>query len=202
MKKNILLISLIVVFLTSCGVYNSIMNLSKLKFKLGSVDNFKVGQISIDNKSQLKDFGAMDVLKLTSEVVSGKFPVSFTVNVLALNPNSTSNSSGSSLSEITLESFPWTLFINDKQTISGNISAPVKVPAVENATKIPLELNLDMLDFFKGEGLNNLMDLALSLGGKKGSTAKLRIVAEPILGTPLGKLNYPSPITIIDKSFN
>lgn len=202
MRKNIVLFSIILFIVTSCGVYNSIMNLSKLKFKLGNVENFRVGSISIDNKSQLKDFGAMDVLKLTSQVVSGEFPVAFTVNVLAQNPNKKTNSTGSSLSEISLDSFPWTLYINGKQTISGNISSPVKVPAVEDATIIPLELKLDMLDFFKGEGLNNLIDLALSLGGKEGSSAKLKIVAEPVLGTPLGKLNYPSPITIIDKSFN
>ncbi len=61
--------------ISSCGVYNSLMNLSKLKFKLGSVNNFKVGNITIDNKSKLSDFGALDILKLTSDVVSGKFPV-------------------------------------------------------------------------------------------------------------------------------
>jgi len=177
------------------------MNLSKLKFKLGSVNNFKVGNVTIDNKSKLSDFAALDILKLTSDVVSGKFPVSFTVNVLAQNPNSAS-SSGSNLSDMTLESFPWTLYINDKETISGNISNPMKVPAIENTTVIPLEMNLDLLSFFKDDGLNSLINLALSLGGKDGSATKLRIVADPVLGTSLGNLRYPNPITIIDKSFN
>ena len=202
MKRKLVFLLLLMSFISACGVYNSIMNLSKLKFKLGNVENFKVGNVSINGKSQLKDFGAMEVLKLTSQVVSGNFPVTFTVNVLAQNPNKSSGSAGSSFSDLTLDSFPWTLYINDKQTISGNISSPINVPAVEDATIIPIELKLDMLEFFKGEGLNNLLDLALSLGGQKGSSAKLKIVAEPVLGTPLGKLNYPSPITIIDKSFN
>lgn len=200
-KKSIVILLGLALLISSCGVYNSLMNLSKLKFKLGSVNNFRVGNITIDNKSKLSDFGALDILKLTSDVVSGKFPVSFTVNVLAQNPNSAS-SSGSNISDMTLESFPWTLYINDKQTISGNISNPMKVPAIENTTVIPLEMNLDLLSFFNDDGLNNLINLALSLGGKDGSTAKLRIVAEPVLGTSLGNLKYPSPITIIDKSFN
>jgi len=186
--------------ITSCGVYNSLMSLSKLKFKLDSVNNFKVGNITINNKSKFSDFGAIDLLKLTSEAVSGNFPVSFTVNVLAQNPNS--SSSDASLKDISLESFPWTLYINDKKTISGNISNPVQVPAVEKNTVIPLELSLDLLDFFKGDGLNNLVDLALNIGGSNGSTSMLKIVAEPVLGTPLGNMSYPSPITIIDRSFN
>lgn len=200
-KKSLVLIATITLFLSSCGVYNSLMNLSKLKFKLGSVNNFKVGNITIDNKSKLSDFAALDVLKLTSDVVSGKFPVSFTVNVLAQNPNSAS-SSGANVSDMTLESFPWTLYINDKETISGNISNPMQVPAIENTTVIPLEMNLDLLTFFNEDGLNNLVNLALSLGGKNGSTTKLRIVADPVLGTSIGNLRYPNPITIIDKSFN
>jgi len=199
-KKNIFLLIVLFGLFTSCGVYNSLMNLSKLKFKLGPVNNFKVGNLLITNKSKLSDFNAMDILTLTSKVVSGDFPVTFTVNVLAQNPNTSGNNSN--FADISLESFPWSLYINDKKTISGNISKPIKVPSIESSTIIPLEMNIDLLDFFKGDGLNNLVDLALSLGGSKGSSSKLKIVAEPVLGTSLGNLTYPSPITIIDKSFN
>jgi hypothetical protein len=200
LKKKIIIIAVFISsFLASCGVYNSLMNLSKLKFKLGSVNNFKVAGISIDNKTKLSDFGTMDIVNLTSKVMSGDFPVSFTVNVLAQNPN---KSSGSNISDISLESFPWTLYINDKKTISGNISNPVKVPAVENAITIPLEMGLDLKEFFAGDGLNELINLALNLGGAKGSPSNLKIVAEPVLGTSLGNMSYPNPITIIDNTFN
>ncbi len=203
MKKKTKIILLILTFgfaLTSCGVYNSIMNLSKLQYKLGSVNNFKVANIAINNKTKISDFSVSDVLNLTNKVASGDFPVTFTLNVLAKNPNKTSTSSATS--EITLKSFPWTLYIDGVKTISGNISNPVKVPSVKEATIIPLQISLDMLDFFKDNGLSKIVDLALSLGGKKGSTSKIKIVAEPTLGTPLGNMTYPSPITIVDKTFN
>ena len=199
-KRNLTIILLIGLLTASCGVYNSLMSLSKLKFKLGEINNFRVGNIAISNKSKLSDFGALDIVKLTSSVVSGEFPVSFTVNVLAKNPNKSSSSS--SINDITLESFPWKLFINDKETISGNISNPVNVPSVEDATVIPLDINLNMKEFFKGDALNDLINLALQLGGSNGSTSNLKLIAEPVLGTPLGNMSYPSPLTIIDKSFN
>lgn len=198
--KALIFLGSLSILVSSCGVYNSLMNLSKLKFKLGSVDNFKVGNVLITQKSKLSDFNATDILKLTSQVISGNFPVTFTVNVLAKNPN-TSNDNPST-SKITLESFPWSLYINDKKTISGNISKPIDVPAVESSTLIPIEMNLDMLEFFNGEGLNNLINLALSLGGAKGSETNLKIIAEPVLGTALGKLKYPEPLTIVDKNYN
>lgn len=201
-KVNIFLILTLIIglTLTSCGLYNSIMNLSKLQYKLGSVDNFRVANIKINSKSKLSDFSTADILNLTSKVASGDFPVSFTLNVLAKNPNQ--NSTTSSSSEITLESFPWTLYIDGVKTISGNISNPVTVPSVKSATIIPLQISLDMLDFFKDNGLSKIVNLALTLGGKNGSTSKIRIGAEPTLGTPIGKMTYPSPITIIDKTFN
>ncbi len=198
MKINKSIILLVVLgIITSCGVYNSLMNLSKLKFKLGSVNNFKIGNLLITNKSKLSDFNTMEILSLTSKVLSGHFPVKFTVNVLAQNPNKSSD-----ISDISLESFPWTLYINNKKTISGNITKPVKVPAINKPTMIPLEMSLDLVDFFKDDGVNNLINLALSLGGKNESSSKLKIVAEPVLGTSLGNLSYPEPITIIEKSFN
>ena len=135
-KKRLFLLIIIFGTLTSCGVYNSLMNLSKLKFKLGSVDNFKVGNLIVTNKSKLSDFSTGDILSLTSKLISGDFPVTFTVNVLAQNPNASDNNS--SLTDISLESFPWSLYINDKKTISGNIAKPIKVTAIEKSTVIPL----------------------------------------------------------------
>ena len=100
-KLNFVLIIIFVAFIASCSVYNSLMNISKLKFKLGEVNNFKINNISINEKSKLSDFNALDIVKLTSTVVSGDFPVSFTVDVLAQNPNK--SSSPSEIENITLE---------------------------------------------------------------------------------------------------
>ncbi|MBK8945903.1 MAG: hypothetical protein IPM32_11620 [Ignavibacteriae bacterium] len=199
MNKRFILFVLLTAMFSACSFFNSLTNLSKLKFKLGAVNNFKVGNLLISEKTQLNDFATTDILKLTSQVVSGNFPVTFTVNILAQNPN---KSSSNLIADISLKSFPWTLYINDKKTISGNITKPISVPAIENSTTIPLEMKLDLLEFFSGDGLNNLINLALNLGGAKGSPSNIKIVAEPVLGTQIGDLTYPSPLTIIDKSFN
>ena len=58
------------------------------------------------------------------------------------------------------------------------------------------------MKFFKDDGLNDLINLALQIGGEDGSPANIKIIAEPVLGTPLGNVNYPGPLTIIDKTFN
>lgn len=200
MRNKVISIIVLSLILSGCGVYNSLMNISKLKFKLGSIDNFKVGSISINNKSKLSDFGAVEIMKLTSNVVSGKFPVTFRVNIVAKNPNKSEEKSN--LSSVSLVEFPWTLYIDNTRTISGNISQPVEVPAEVDKTIIPLDMKLDLMDYFKNVGLNNLINLALTLGGTKGSSSKIKVVAEPVISTPLGRMKYPQPLTIIDKQFN
>jgi len=200
MKKKILLIFFLFTFLSGCSVYNSLMNISKLKFKLDSVGNFKISNIAVTRKSSLKNFNALEFLKLTSEVAKGTLPVTFTLNVDAYNPNSVSSANQST--DITLESFPWKLFIDNKQTISGNISKPVVVPGKGGHSIIPLSISMNLMEFFKNSNLNSILNLALKLGGEKGSTSHIKIVADPVLGTPIGNLRYPEPLTIVDSEFH
>ncbi len=200
MKKKILLVIFLFTFLSGCSVYNSLMNISKLKFKLDSVGNFKISNIAVTKKSSLKDFNAIDLLKLTSEVAKGTLPATFTLNVDAYNPNSTSSTNQSS--DITLKSFPWRLFIDNKQTISGNISKPVAVPGKGGHSIIPLSISMNLMEFFKNSNLNSILNLVLKLGGEKGSTSHIKIIADPVLGTPIGDIKYPESLTIVDSEFH
>ncbi len=199
MKKKFLVAIILSAFLVSCGVYNSLMNISRLKFKLDSVSNFKLSGIPVNNKSSLKDFNALDLVKLSSQITSGSLPVTFILNVDAKNPNG--NSTGNP-ADITLEKFPWKLFIDNKETISGNILKPVKVPAAGGTSVIPLNVNFDLVKVFGNLGIEKIINMALKLGGQKSSTSHIKIIADPVLGTPLGNMKYPSSITIIDKEFH
>ena len=74
MKKIILLSIALLLTTSSCSMYETMVNLSRLKFKLGDVVNFTVGGINITNKRSVSDFSSVEVLKLTSALTSGKFP--------------------------------------------------------------------------------------------------------------------------------
>ncbi len=197
--KKISVFILLVLFLSSCGMYKSIMNLSKLKFKLDSVDNFKISGIPVSNKSKLSDFNPLDLIKLTAQVADGKLPVNFTLKVSAKNPNPETVQGGSA--DIKIVSFPWKLFIDDKVTISGNISNPVIVPGGNKTSIIPLDINLNLMEFFSNSNLESIVNLALKLGGGEGSTSHIKLVAQPVLDTPIGNITYPGELTIVDYTY-
>jgi hypothetical protein len=198
LKKIFLIISLI--FLTtSCSVYETIVNLSRLQFKLGDVNNFELNGIDISGKSKLEDFNFQDLLKLTTAFSSGSLPVTFMLNVEAKNPND--GTGGYKRTDANIKSFPWRLFVNDKEAVSGDINERIFVPGTGEITEIPIEIKLDLIELFKNKGYEDLIDLALALGGKKGSSSKLTLYATPTVTTSLGDIKYPGELKIVDKEF-
>ena len=199
MKKIILLSIALLLTTSSCSMYETMVNLSRLKFKLGDVVNFTVGGINITNKRSISDFSSVEVLKLTSALTSGKLPASFILNVEAKNPND--GSGGYPKTDATLKAFPWRLEIDEVETISGNIGAPVSVPGTGEITNIPLTMNIDLIEFFGNKGYDNLLNLALALGGQQGSSSKLSLYASPTVSSPLGDIKYPGELKIVEQSF-
>ena len=92
--------------------------------------------------------------------------------------------------------------IDDVETISGNISSPVSVPGSGEVTYIPLSMNIDLIEFFGNKGYENLLNLALTLGGQQGSSSKLSIYASPTVSSPMGDIKYPGEIKIVEQSFS
>lgn len=201
MKKQILISLFIVISLIAiqCSVYQTIVNLSRLQFKLGNVTGFTVMNIPISSKTSLNDFSALDVLKITTSIADGKFPVSFVLNVDAKNPND--GTGGYQRTDATLKDLAWTLELDGKKTISGRLDNPVTVPGTGDITVIPLRIEIDLKDFFADKGYESLINLALSLGGAQGSTSKVALYAKPTVSTVLGDIVYPGELKIIDTQF-
>jgi hypothetical protein len=184
---------------SSCSVYETVVNLSRLQFKLGNVNNFTVSGINISNKNSLQDFNPLELLNLTQSIATGKLPASFTLNVEAKNPND--GTGGYPQTNATLKEFPWRLEVDNVETIAGNIGAPVAVPGTGEIQNIPLTMNIDLIQFFGNKGLDNLVNLALTLGGQQGSSSKLALYATPTVSSPLGNIKYPGELKIIEQSF-
>ncbi len=183
----------------SCSVLNTISNISRLQFKLGTVNQVQVNGISIQGKTSLSDFSPFELLQLTSAVGKGSLPVSFIINVEAKNPND--GTGGYPSTNIGLASFPWKLYVDGKETISGNINNPVDVPGVGEVTNIPLRVNIDLMKFFGGQDYKSLINLVFAIAGDKGYSSSLALYAQPTISTMLGNITYPSELKIVSTQF-
>lgn len=199
----LLLLTVSVFIFNSCSslkqITQSLTNLERLQFKLDDVDNFRLSGISINNKKSVSDFSITDGLSLANNYRQKKLPAEFIINVAAKNPND--GSGKSTATTATLTALDWKLYIDDKETIAGNIDKPIEIPGTGQSTIIPLKISLDLYKFFGEKGYDDLIQLAMAIGGVNGSASRLKIDARPTVSTPLGPISYPGRINIIDKQF-
>lgn len=121
------------------------------------------------------------------------------MNIEASNPNDGTGGTTRTVSTLTI--FEWRLLIDGRPTASGNIERPIDIPGTGQATLIPLNINLDLVEFFQEKGYDDLLNLALALGGAKSDISRISVEARPKVSTPLGEIAYPERITIIAKEF-
>lgn len=182
------------------GEIASVMtNLQRLKFRVAGVSGFALAGIDISNKQKVADFSVLDAFKLMKAFNDRRLPASFILNVEARNPND--GTGGSTQTVSTLTSFEWRLLIDNKPTVSGNIDKPIEIPGTGQATAIPLSISLDLVEFFKDKGYDDLLNLALALGGARSDISRISLDAQPRVSTPLGEITYPGRITIVAKEF-
>jgi len=180
------------------GVNDTIENAKRLQFKLGAVDGFDIGGVRIKNINSINDFNILDGAKLLSAFASGKLPTTFTVNLIAKNPDSPG---GSKESTSLIKGLDWRLLIDNKEMLTGKIDRAIEIPGVGKSVTIPIPVSFDFLQMLGNGGYESLINLALKIGGKGGTSSRLTLKIKPTIETFLGVISYPEEIDVIDKEF-
>jgi hypothetical protein len=207
MKSLKLFLPLLLIFAlsnVSCSVFQTIANISRLKFKLADVSSFNLGGVNLSGKKSLNDLSIMEALTLTNSFSKGSLPATFTLNVNAVNPND--GTGGYPQTNATVVSFPWRLVINNKETVSGNIGSPFSVPGTGQSTVIPLQISVDLYKFFKDNTYQDIIALAMKLSGSgssstTGSASDLALYVKPTVSSPIGNITYPQEIKVINYEY-
>ena len=197
---TILIFILLVIGEVGCSAYETIVNLSRLKFRIDSIDNLELAGIPLKNKLGINDFSTLETMKLSTAFVRNTLPLTFTINVDAKNPND--GTGGYPRTNATIVSFPWRLFLDDKQTVTGNIGSEVAVPGSGETTKIPLKVTIDLVQFFKEKGYQGILNLALNLVKESSAPSKITLYAQPTVSSQLGNIKYPKEIKIINLEYS
>lgn len=177
---------------------NAIQNLQRLKFKLGNVNNFQLAGVPISSLSSPSNLSILDAASLATAFANGRLPASFTLNVLARNPND--GTGGTKQTTATMTSMSWRLLIDGTETVSGAIDRPVDIPGVGQETTIPVSVNLDLIQFFRTIGYDRILGLAFGIGGNGGNSTNLQLKVTPEISTFLGPMSL-GEITAVNYEF-
>lgn len=175
----------------ACATLQQIAALRQVRFDLAGVRNGNLAGVDLSRIRSYSDLHTVDLGRIALAVARKDLPLDFVVDISALNPPE---------NQVTarMVRLAWTLLLNDKETISGVVDTSLALPP-GTTVGIPMRMRLNLLQFFNGPA-QSLVDLAASVAGVSGDPTKISIRAVPTIDTPLGRISYPSPITIMSRT--
>lgn len=174
---------------TGCQTIKEITNLRNVEFDLGSVRNINLAGVQLDRIQDYSDINALDVVKLTTAFARRDLPLSFQLEVEAANPESNQVAAR-------LVRLDWTLFLEERETISGVINEERTLNPGQQVV-IPVGIELELMDFFD-HNARDIIELALALSGNGGASKNVMLKATPVVDTIIGPISYPDQITIVN----
>ncbi len=183
-------------------IASALNSLRRIQFKLGPLHDFRLAGIPLSRISSLDQLSVQDAAALLAAFQRKQVPAGFVLDVLALNPNGGNAAPGGAPNvAVTLTGLESRLLIDTQPTVTGNIQQPVQLPGGGETTDIPIQLGLDLYQFFGNRGYQGLINLALALGGARSDPTRVALDAKPTISTPYGPMTYPGRITIVSAEF-
>lgn len=174
--------------LTACSTLQEVIALRSVAFQVDRVTEVRMAGVDVSRVRTYSDLSLTDGARVATALATRELPLSFRLHLLAENPASNNVTAR-------LVRLRWTLFLEDTETISGQIDREYTMPPGQ-PTDIPLDISLDLFDFYDRSG-KDLVELALNLAGAGGEPKQVAIRAVPTISTALGPITYPQPITIV-----
>ncbi|MFW5947700.1 MAG: hypothetical protein ACOCUW_04340 [Gemmatimonadota bacterium] len=176
---------LVSALLAGCATLQEMVALRDVEFSLAGVTDGSLAGVPITTVRSYDDLGALDIARVVGAYTRGELPLETTLRVRAANPADNS--------QARLVSLAWTLFLDDRETVSGVLDRDYVLPPGE-PVDVPVRVELDLLEFFDGR-LEQLANLALAAAGA-GQPTRIHLEAIPSVETPLGVVRYPEPVRI------
>ena len=175
----------------SCTALKEIANLRNLVFSLDRISDVRLAGVPMQEVERYDDLAFSDLARVAGAVASRNVPLALTLDIGAENPEDNQV-------KARMVQLEWTLLLQDRETVSGTLVEDYSIPAGSSAT-IPLEIELELLSFFD-DSARDLANMVLSLTGAGGAPANIKVRALPTVNTPVGPIQYTSPITIVSKT--
>ncbi len=179
---------LLLLALPSCATLQGLAALSQVRFGVEGVSNVRLAGVSVDRVRSFEDLSPADLFRVSAALAGGQVPLAFDLDLTAANPEGNP--------EARLVALDWTLLLEGRETVGGSMTRALRFPAGE-VSPFPLEIFLDLREFFDGSA-RDLVNLALGIaGGGGGESVDVRLRALPTLDTPIGPIRYPEPIMLV-----
>ncbi len=181
------------IFLASCASFITPTDLSKVKFSLDRVSAVRLAGIDLMDVKTLDELNMFQIGRATMALSRESLPLNLTLHLKSENP--LANQVAARLTRM-----DWTLVLDGRDTISGTMEKNIQLVAGE-AQDIPLNLSLNMFEFFDERSAMDMLELAMAFAAEgdampQGVALKIR----PTIDTIFGPITYGKALLIKPRS--
>lgn len=179
-----------VTFLNSCDVLhqvNQVSTFSKCDFRLESVQQLKLAGVNVQNIDKISDLNVFDAGKLLNAVATNQFPLDFTLNIEAKNPNSAT----AGMSKI-----EWILLIDDIEMTQGVLDKQVTIPGNGATAIVPIQMHVDLKKVLSGKSADAIINFGLNLAGNGNKPTRFTLKMKPTITVNGFQIVYPGYLSV------
>ena len=191
LKNRLSLITIMVatLLISGCATLMQPTDLSKVKFSLDHVSAVRMAGIDLMKVDTLDELNIFQMARATMALSRENLPLNLTLHLKSENP--LANQVAARLTRM-----DWTLVLDGRDTISGSMEKNIKLAAGE-AQDIPLNLSLNMFEFFNEKSVMDMLELALAFAGEDGAIPEgVALKVRPTIDTIFGPITYGKDLLI------
>jgi len=188
-KVPMLLGILALITLSACATLVQSSSLSKVKFSLDHVSDVTIAGIDLMQIQSSEDLNMFQIARATMAMSRKDLPLNLTLHLKSENP--LANKVVAKLVRL-----DWTLVLDGRDTVSGTMQNNMNLAAGKVET-IPLQLRLNMFEYFNERSAMDMLDLALAFAGADGAIPQgVALKVRPTIDTIFGPITYGKAILI------
>lgn len=158
-----------------------------MEFRLDRVSDAEVVRIRLDPLPTYRSLTATQLARLGLAVASKDVPMGLTIHLEGRNPESNQVAAR-------LIALAWAYRVDDREILAGRLDQPLRFPPGQ-PVDVPIAIQFNLYRFFSGDA-RAIFDTAAALAGQDGGRHDVELLLTPRVDTPLGPMDYPSPISI------
>jgi LEA14-like dessication related protein len=191
MKKTFVLIVTAIVFIclfpNSCSYLKELTALADCDFRMSTLEYPLLAGVDISDINSIEAFTLEETGKIAKNILLGDLPLSFILNIEVKNPNPVTAS---------LNRMEYIAFIDDLQVAAGAVEERIEIPPLGGISTIPVRVETNLVELFKKESRNTLINFGLNLADASKKPTRVSIEIKPFIRVGSKDLEYPGYITV------
>jgi LEA14-like dessication related protein len=180
-------ILLAVISENSCNFLKEMAALGKCEFRMTTLEDPEIAGVDVSQVRSVTDLNFVDMGIISSSILTGELPLSFTLNVEVRNPNP---------AMAALNRLEYMAFIDEVEVARGHLDKRIEIPASGGISTIPLRLSTDLISILKKDSRQALLNFGLNLADAGKRPTRVSIKVKPTILVGGMEINYPGYFTV------